>query len=129
MNTDFKELLRAFNDHEVRYLIVGGYAVMKYSEPSFTTDLDDWVEESTKHSQRVFKALTEFGAPLSGLTEADFASNGFYQMGRPPARVDVLMELTGLDFQAAWRRRVAGSYDGVETHFLSLEDLIENKSA
>jgi hypothetical protein len=64
MNTDFKETLRAFNEHEVKYLIVGGYAVMKYSEPRFTKDLDIWVEPSRENAAKVFQALQSFGAPL-----------------------------------------------------------------
>lgn len=129
MNTDFKELLNTFNEHEVKYLIVGGYAVMKHSEPRFTKDLDIWVEASPDNARKVFQALKNFGAPLSNLTEADFAKDGFYQMGRPPVRVDILMGLTGLDFESAWGNRVEGSYGETRTQFLSIEDLIINKRA
>lgn len=129
MNTDFKELLNTFNEHEVKYLIVGGYAVMKHSEPRFTKDLDIWVEASPDNARKVFQALKSFGAPLSNLTEADFARDGFYQMGRPPVRVDILMGLTGLDFESAWGNRVEGSYGETRTQFLSIEDLIINKRA
>jgi len=85
MSSDFKELLNTFNEHEVRYLVVGGHAVMFYSEPRYTKDLGLWIEASAENASRVFRALTEFGAPLSGVTESDFAKEGFfYQMGRPP---------------------------------------------
>lgn len=68
MNPDFKEILSIFNEHEVRYLIVGAYAVMKYSEPRYTKDLDIWVEASEDNSKRVFSALNEFGAPVGDLS-------------------------------------------------------------
>lgn len=129
MNTDFKELLKIFNEHEVKYLVVGGYAVMKHSEPRFTKDLDVWVEASLDNAKKVFQALKSFGAPLSNLTAADFAADGFYQMGRPPARVDILMGLTGLDFEPAWSNRVEGNYGEVKAQFLSIADLIINKRA
>ncbi len=87
MNRDFRELLKTFNEHAVKYLIVGGYAVMKYSEPRFTKDLDIWIEASPENGKSVFQALKTFGSPLEGLTEYDFAQDGFYQMGRPPMRV------------------------------------------
>ena len=61
---DFKELLRALNEEEADYLIVGGYAVMKYTEPRFTKDLDLWIGNSSENAARVYRALAEFGAPL-----------------------------------------------------------------
>ena len=127
MTQDFKELLRTFNEHEVRYLIVGGYAVMKYTEPRFTKDLDIWVEASPENSKRVFEALRAFGAPLEGLTEEHFAEAGFYQMGRPPVRVDILMEIEGVDFRTAWNNKMEANFDGVTARFIGLTELILNK--
>jgi hypothetical protein len=83
MNSDFRDLLRIINAGKVRYLVVGGYAVMKYAEPRYTKDLDLWIDATPKNARAVFKALKEFGAPLANLTEADFSREGFfYQMGR-----------------------------------------------
>ncbi len=127
MNTDFKELLKTFNEHEVKYLIVGGYAVMKYSEPRFTKDLDIWVEPSPENATKVFHALKSFGAPLAEMSETDFASEGFYQMGRPPVRVDILMTIDGVEFQDAWRNRVETTFDDVAAHLIGLSDLLANK--
>jgi WD40 repeat protein len=78
MNSDFRDLLKLFNAHRVRYLVVGGYAVMKYTEPRYTKDLDIWVEASPKNARAVFRALRRFEAPLANLTEADFAKEGFF---------------------------------------------------
>ncbi len=98
---EFSELLNTFNEHEVKYLIVGAFAVMIYSEPRYTKDLDLWIEVSPDNASKVFAALRDFGAPLAGLTEKDFRGPGFYQMGRPPGRIDVLMSLDGVDFESA----------------------------
>jgi hypothetical protein len=85
VNSDFKDLLNLFNAYRVKYLIIGGYAVVKYTEPRFTKDLDLWIRADAKNAAAVFQALREFGAPLSDLTPADFAQEGyFYQMGVPP---------------------------------------------
>jgi hypothetical protein len=73
MNSDFEELLSIFNKNGVRYLIVGGHAVMLYTEPRYTKDLDVWIEASTENAERVYRALLAFGAPLAGLTVSDFA--------------------------------------------------------
>jgi hypothetical protein len=86
MSSDFEELLRIFNDNEVKYLIVGGYAVMLYVEPRYTKDLDVWVEANSDNAARVWQALVEFGAPLTGLCPDDFAHEGFFYPDWPTSR-------------------------------------------
>jgi len=125
---DFKELLSLFTAHKVRYLVVGGYAVMKYSEPRFTKDLDLWIAVDRSNAAAVFAALKEFGAPLAGLSEADFQEPGYvYQMGRAPLRVDILMSVEGVDFDQAWRKRVEVGIDGTSIPFIAKDDLIVAK--
>jgi hypothetical protein len=106
---------------------VGGFAVMLYSEPRYTKDLDIWVEVSAENASRVFAALRDFGAPLEGITERDFTEEGFYQMGRPPGRIDVMMTLDGVDFDTAWENRTSDKFRGVPVNFIGKEDLIHNK--
>lgn len=131
-NPDYKELLLRLNKSEVRFLIVGGYAVMKYAEPRFTKDLDIWVENSEENSARVFQVLKEFGAPLEsdGVTPETFTRPELtYQIGIAPIRVDILTQITGVEFPSAWKDRVEGSIFGVPVHFISLAQLIANKQA
>ena len=130
VNSDFSDLLRLFNEERVKYLVIGGYAVIQYTEPRFTADLDLWVGTDPPNPSAVHRALREFGAPLSGLTVDDFAEDGyFYQMGVPPVRVDVLMGIPGVEFEAAWERRVEVDFDGLPVPFISREDLIAAKQA
>ena len=129
---DFKELLQALNDCPVEYLIVGGYAVMKYTEPRYTKDLDVWVDSSPPNAARLFQALAEFRAPLQddGITPETFTQEGIvYQMGVAPVRIDILTRITGVQFAFAWRSRIASNIFGVPVHFISLDDLIANKQA
>ena len=129
-NSDFSDLLRLFNAGRVRYLVIGGFAVIQYAEPRFTADLDLWVGTDPRNAGAVYEALREFGAPLSGLTAGDFAEEGyFYQMGVPPVRVDVLMGIPGIGFEEAWARRVEIDFDGLPVPFISREDLITAKRA
>jgi hypothetical protein len=103
---------------------------MLYSEPRFTHDLDLWVGESGDNADRVYRALAEFGAPLSGVEPADFAKPDLiYQLGMPPSRIDVLTSITGVEFEAAWAGRKEASYGDVVAPFLGLEDLLRNKRA
>jgi len=125
---DFKELLNLFKKHNVKYMVVGGYAVMLYTEPRFTKDLDIFISVEKKNSTAVYNALKEFGAPLSDLTEKDFSQEGyFYQIGRPPLMVDILMSIPGVKFDDAWKRRKQLTVDGIEMNFINKEDLITAK--
>jgi len=122
--------LRAFNDENVRYLIVGGYALIKYTEPRYTKDLDIWVSPDPENAKNVFRALVKYGAPVTDMSPADFMREGFFfTMGLAPSRVDILFDLTGLDFETAWERRVGARLVDAETNSLSRVDLIINKEA
>lgn len=130
MNPDFKDLLQAFNDFQVEYLVVGGYAVIEYTEPRYTKDLDVWVHANHENAKKVFAALTAFGAPLSSMSESDFAEEGFFfQIGLPPNRVDILMSMTGLSFEKAWESRKAVSLGDLTAWFISPRDLLAAKLA
>jgi Nucleotidyl transferase of unknown function (DUF2204) len=130
MNSDFKELLKTFNDYRVKYLVIGGYAVMKYTEPRYTKDLDIWVKADKVNAAGVFKALQAYGAPLTGMSEDDFAHEGyFYQIGVAPVRIDILMSIEGIEFDEAWTNRIESDVGGVEAFFISKRDLIKSKRA
>jgi hypothetical protein len=122
--------LKIFEKHKIRYLIVDGYAVMKYSEPRFTKDLDVLIATDQDNAHGVYAALKEFGAPLENLTPDDFAQKGyFYQMGRPPLRVDIMMSIPGIEFDEAWENREAVELGDLKIFFISRSDLIRVKEA
>jgi hypothetical protein len=131
MFQDFKELLTAFNAHRVRYLIVGGYAVAFHAQPRATKDIDILIDPAGDNGKAVFAALLEFGAPLDGLSEQDFTQPGsFFRMGAPPAMVDILPKISGVDFSEAWARRVSSDIeDGLIVTFISRDDLLASKIA
>ncbi|HVM91497.1 MAG TPA: nucleotidyltransferase [Terriglobales bacterium] len=131
-NPHYKELLQLLNEFQVEYLIVGGFAVMKYGEPRYTKDLDVWVENSAQNSQKVVEALKRFGAPLDkdSVTPETFAEKQVvYQIGVAPVRIDILTEITGVEFHEAWKNKVPSTFFGVPVHFISLDDLVANKRA
>src|ERR1700749_60105 len=131
-NPDYKELLQLLNECEVEYLIVGGFAVMKYGEPRYTKNLDLWVHNSRQNSLRVVEALKKFGAPVDHdkvTAETLTDKKVVYQIGIAPVRIDLLTDITAVNFPDAWSRRVAGTFFGVPVHFISLEDLAANKQA
>src|SRR5215470_8462316 len=121
-NPHYKELLQHLNEFQVEYLIVGGFAVMKYGEPRYTKDLDIWVNCSAENSHRVVAALNKFGAPLSsdGVTVETFVGKQVvYQIGVAPVRIDILTEITGVEFSNAWKNRIPSTLFGIPVHFIS----------
>lgn len=130
ISRDFADLFKILNRYKVRYLIVGAYAAIYYTEPRYTKDLDIWVDSSPSNAQRVYDALKEFGAPLKGVTPKDFTNRKlFYQIGIAPVRVDIIMGLKGLEFNAAWKDRKRSRYGRVPINIISLKDLIASKEA
>jgi hypothetical protein len=130
MNPDFVDLLRAFAAADVRFLIVGAYALAHHGRPRATGDLDVWVDPTPENAARVMRALAAFGAPLDGVTEEDFSRPGVVlQIGVPPGRIDILTELTALSFAEAWPGRDEGRFGDLTVGFLGREAFIRNKRA
>jgi hypothetical protein len=99
LNRDYQELLQSFVSHNVRFLIVGGYALAAHGHPRYTKDLDIWVWTDPSNAERIVMSLESFGFDGLGLTALDFQEPGVVvQLGREPQRVDILTFATGLDF-------------------------------
>lgn len=130
MNQDLLDLLRAFIDRDVRFLVVGAYALAVHGRPRATGDLDVWVDATPGNAPRVMEALTMFGAPTTHVTTDDFSRPGIvFQMGLPPTRIDVLTELTGLTFAEAWPTRIRANFGPVTADVIGREAFIRNKRA
>jgi len=127
---DLRDLLHAFIDHEVRFLIVGGYALAVHGHPRATGDLDVWIECDDANADRAYTALRAFGAPLQDLRVDDLASPGtVFQIGLPPVRIGILTRITGVEFGAAWRGLSETRIDGLVIPVIGRESLIANKRA
>lgn len=127
-NKDYKELLRFLNQEKVEYLIVGAYAVIFYTEPRYTKDIDVWIKPDPKNAHKTYCALKKFGAPVSGLTEKDLTDPELvYQIGIEPNRVDILMDVDGVSFDQAWKNRRTIHFEDEKVYVLALDDLIKSK--
>lgn len=126
MNSDFKDLLRIFAEHRVEYIIVGAYAVIHYTQPRYTKDIDLWIKPSKENAVRVARAFYEFGRPLVEVTQEDFEHDGLqYVVGVSPCQINFLTSLPGfLDFDSAWKSAEIASVDGIPIHYLGKSDLI-----
>ena len=130
LNPDYADMLSAFVDHDVRFLVVGAYAMAGHGYLRATVDLDLWVEATPENAQRVYDALVEFGAPADHFDEVDFTVEGMVlQVGVAPQRIDILTQISGVTFAEAWRHHAMGIVGDLEVPILSREDLITNKRA
>ena len=133
---DTLELLRQFEQHGVRYLVVGGQAVIYYGYPRLTGDIDLFFDGEAKNAAKLYEALVTFWAgEVPGVAGPDeLAQDGvIVQFGRPPNRIDLMNRVDGLTFEEAWDTRlelqVSGKGSTVHVHYVSLEKLIQNKQA
>lgn len=127
-SSDYRDLFKIFNKFKVRYLLVGGYAVIYYTEPRFTKDIDIWVNPEAKNAEQVYKALDKFGAPLKNIGIDDFKNKKLiYQIGVAPVRIDIIMSLPGINFNDAWKRKKLAKYDKIQVNIINIKDLIKAK--
>jgi predicted nucleotidyltransferase len=130
LNKDYKEMLECLLEESVRFLLVGAYAVAVYGYPRATKDIDLFVLATPENACSLMRALSRFGAPLSGVSEADFSSEGIiFQIGSSPRRIDILTRISGVDFERAYANKKTISVEGMEVPVISLDDLIANKRA
>ncbi len=133
MFQDFKDLLSAFNAHSVKYLIVGGYAVSFHAQPRATKDIDLFIRRDADNAKATYAALASFGASLDEIKMEDLTDpSNFIRFGREPVAVDLLPAIDGVEFDAAWERRVEGIIDpqsGLKAFFICKADLIASKLA
>jgi predicted nucleotidyltransferase len=128
LNQDFREFIQSLNDNQVRYLVVGGYAVALHGYPRYTKDIDIWIDLTDDNASRMILALEQFGFGSLGLKEQDFLeADTIVQLGYPPRRVDILTTLSGVDFNPCFAVRVVVEMQGTQVNFIDLDNLIINK--
>ena len=127
---DFKEFLRLLNEGEVKYLLIGGYAVGYHGYPRATNDMDIWIAIHPENAQRVITALREFGFDLPGLIPDLFLQkNRIVRMGNPPMRLEITTSISEVEFDECYPSRVVDVLDGVEVNIIDLDHLKLNKKA
>ena len=130
MNPHFVEILRAFRDEAVEYLVIGAHALAAHGHVRATLDIDLWVRPTPENARRTWRALQRFRAPLAKMRVEDFAEPAvLYQIGLPPSRIDIMTSVTGLEFEAAWPNRIMATFGDVTTPVLGLDDMRTAKRA
>ena len=125
---DYKDMLQLFNKYQVKYLVIGAYAMGNYGYSRHTLDIDLWIEKSVENAKNVQQAFNDFPVPHEITIDDLNADNLVLQIGIEPMRIDVLTDIDGVEFSDAWDNRINNSLFGEEINFISLHDLIKNKT-
>jgi hypothetical protein len=130
LNEDYKELLQILLDNEIKFLIVGAYAMAAYGYPRATGDFDIWVEKTQENSTRLYRSLSQFGAPVTRITKNTFTEpDVVFQIGIAPRRIDIFTSIDGVDFREAWKSKIDIEVEDLPLPFISKKDLIKNKES
>ncbi len=130
LNEDYKDILQLFIENEVKFLVVGAYALGIYGFPRATGDIDLWILADNENSKKIFSCLAKFGAPMQDVTEETFCDKDvIFQIGLAPRRIDIITKISGVDFEEAYGRKKEVELDNMKLPFISKQDLIANKTA
>jgi hypothetical protein len=130
LDANFCDLLSAFHACNVRYVIIGGWAVSLHAQPRATQDLDIFVSAERSNIESVYEALLRFGAPLDEVGKNDFLRPGtFFRIGAPPCQVDIFPQIPGVRFEECWPNRLEVPLEVGSAYFISAEGLIAAKKA
>lgn len=127
---DFKEFLRLLKEHNVRYLLIGGYAVGYHGYPRATDDLDIWIAIHPNNAHNLVGAMRSFGFDDASITPELFLQKPkIVRMGFPPMRLELTTSISGVEFEECYQARIVDQLDGVEVNLIDLENLKKNKRA
>ena len=125
LEKDIIEFIELCNKHEVKYLVIGGYAVSIHGHPRSTKDIDVCIEMSERNASKMVQVINDFGFGSLQLNKDDFLKrDSIVQLGFPPLRIDILNDLDGVPFEEAWENRKVVSFEKVLVNFIGYNDLL-----
>ena len=127
---DFKEFLKLLKEHDVRYLLIGAYAVNYHGYIRATGDMDVWIAIHPDNAQKIIAALHAFGIEDPDLNPDVFLQEKkILRMGVPPVRLEITTSISGVEFDECYQSRIVDELDGIEVNLIDLENLKKNKQA
>ena len=125
---DYEDLLKLFNKHNVRYCIIGAFAMAYYARPRYTKDMDLLIDPKPDNARKIIKALEDFGFASLGLAVGDFCQREkIIQLGYEPVRIDLITSIPGCSFNQVWKNSKTGKFGKQKVYFIGLNELIKNK--
>ncbi len=127
---DFEEFIKLLNYHKVKYLVVGAYALIFYTLPRNTGDIDFFIEASEENAGRILNVLKDFGFGDMEFKKEDFTNSDLVvQLGYSPNRIDIITGISGISFSEAYKNRIKSKLGGEDVYFIAAADLLKNKEA
>ncbi len=128
LDQNFKEFIKLLNANDVKYLVVGGFAVAYHGYPRYTKDIDFWIWANPDNADKVLKTVSDFGFGSLGLMKADLLNeDNIIQLGYEPNRIDITTNLDGVNFETCYDQKLETTFEGIPVNFINLKDLIKNK--
>ena len=125
---DYEEFLELLNKHDVRYCVIGAFALAFHARPRYTKDIDILIDPTTDNAKRLLIAVDEFGFGSLNLAVKDFSTLGnIIQLGYEPVRIDIITSIKGLDFDDIWKSRIHGPYGKQTINYIDRQNLIRSK--
>jgi len=127
---DFRDFLTALNKQQVRYLLVGGFAVILHGYSRTTGDMDIWVERTPENYQRIKQAFHQFDMPVFDMTEQNFLSHpnwDVFTFGLPPVAIDLMIKVKGLDFETCFENAIYFEDNELQIRTINRTDLLKAK--
>ncbi len=125
----FQRVYELLNKNNVRYIVIGGYAVVYHGYVRSTNDIDIWIDIRKDNIRKVIKTLDEFGFSSLNIKETDFSPNQIIPLGYPPNRIDLITTLAGIDFETCYESKEQVTIDHIAVNIIDLENLIKAKKA
>lgn len=128
--SDFREFLKLLNVHDVRYLLIGGYAVNYHGYVRATADMDIWVKPDGSNASRMVTVFKEFGFDVDELHPNLFLNpDNVIRLGMPPLRIEIMSSISGVNFDECYENRIQVIWADVPIQIISLDKLKKNKHA
>ena len=131
-NLDFQDFLKAFNNNEVDYILLGGYAVILHGYSRTTGDMDIFVKKTKENYQKIVKAFQEFGMPTFDMTLDNFLNNknvDVFSFGTPPVSIDIITAIKDMNFDDAFSNSTIHQVEKLSIRVIHINDLIRQKKA
>ena len=127
---DFKDFLKLIKSKNIKYLLIGGYAVGYHGYPRATNDMDIWIAIDSVNAELLVQVLKEFGFDTPQLSKDLFLEeNKIIRMGVAPIRIEILTSISGVNFEECYQKKVADEIDGIQVDIINLRHLKINKKA
>jgi hypothetical protein len=127
---DFQDFINALHDHQVKYLLVGGYAVILHGYARTTGDLDIWLEQTPLNYHHLRNAFDQFGMSVFEMTEENFLFHpewDVFTFGEPPVALDLMTKVKGLEFESCYQQSILFEEGNFRVRTLDINNLILSK--